>query len=348
MSAQREQRSRDTTSTLELTQTGGTPPIEVRQTLAQHGRVRLLHDTENRTATATGCGADPIAASLARADAALPHYQVRRGLPDHSDRPWWRCADVLAAPTALDHWRSALDQWMRARYGEAPERTVAGYLMCWYLATPARLAGQIFHAERRIPSLRPTDLAFRLAGHRPRPDGIAVLSAEFTCLPDDPAAGHPNATVVADEAALAASLRVEFADHARRFVAAFGPSTRLGTRTLWAAATDALDEALWLAGRQHGDEHAGARDAALVLPGKLPPFTSGSTLIDSLAVPANEVPARTWTRRRESCCFHYALTNGCGPCVTCPRLAAGNPDRLACARGQGGGSAGRCQPESFD
>ena len=329
--------------------------------------MRLLHDTADRTRASTGSEPDPIAASVSRADLALPHYLARRGLPDSSDRPWWRCSDVLAAPGALDHWRSALGHWMRDRYGEAPDHAVAGYLMCWYLAVPARLAGQIFHMERRLPSLRPADLAFRLAGHRPRPDGIAVLSSAFACLPDDPAAAHPHATVVADEAALATRLRTEFAAHADRFVAVFGPRTRLGARTLWAAATDALDEALWLAGRYSGDENAGVRDAALVLPAQCPPFTSGSTLRDAPGGPAasrsprtpaptpEPAPAHTapetmsgaasmsgpaWTRRRESCCFHYTLANGCGPCATCPRLSRGHRPSMEASE------SGPCPPAS--
>ncbi|MFC7612562.1 (2Fe-2S)-binding protein [Actinokineospora soli] len=91
----------------------------------------------------------------------------------------------------------------------------------------------------------------------------------------------------------------------------FGPQSRFGRRTLWAAATDALDSSLWQAGRYGGDEGAGVLDAALALGSGEKPLTSGSTLRPG---------PDGWTRRRESCCFHYLLEAGEGECGTCPRL----------------------------
>jgi hypothetical protein len=138
-----------------------------------------------------------------------------------------------------------------------------------------------------------------------------VLDTRFVCLPDDPAAGTRDATVVPDEQALAAVLRGRFTAHAARFIEAFSPEVRFGRHTLWAAATDALDDSMLLAGRYGGDEGEGVADAALLLPARLGPLTSASTIR----------PLGTgWTRRRESCCFHYLLEQGKGPCSTCPRI----------------------------
>jgi hypothetical protein len=47
-----------------------------------------------------------------------------------------------------------------------------------------------------VPSLRPWELAFQLGGDRPHPHGIAMLGADFYCLPGDPAAGLRAATLV--------------------------------------------------------------------------------------------------------------------------------------------------------
>jgi hypothetical protein len=231
-------------------------------------------------------------------------------------RPWLRCLDLLTEPTHLAAWRAALAGWLRAKHGDAPERTVCGHILSWYLRVPGDVAGALFHTARRVPLLRPADLAFRLAPHRPHPHAVALLAPGFFCLPDDPAAGMPQASVVADEHALAAILRTRFVAHAAQFLSIFGPTTRFGHHTLWAAATDALDRGLWLAGRMCGDEPSGVADAALVLPDKLAPLTSGSTL---RAV--SDLHGRTlWTRRRQSCCFRYALPDGQRPCGTCPRL----------------------------
>ncbi|HEY4022005.1 MAG TPA: (2Fe-2S)-binding protein [Pseudonocardiaceae bacterium] len=268
----------------------------------------------SRTHGVARTGLDPLAESLGRLDGVQSWLHLRRDLPAIAgERTWWRCSTVLTQPAHFEKWGAELASWLQATYDEAPERVVAGYLLTWYLSVPGLLAGLLFHRERRVPELRPEALAFRLGDPRPHPDGVAVLDGRFACLPDDPEAGSAAATVVADEPALAALLRARFTGHAAQFVAAFQPAVRFGRRTLWAAATDALDEGLWLAGRYCAAEAEGVADAALVLPTELTPFTSASTL-----VAAGENGG--WTRRRESCCFHYALRNGQGECETCPRM----------------------------
>ncbi|HEY8372332.1 MAG TPA: (2Fe-2S)-binding protein [Pseudonocardiaceae bacterium] len=270
----------------------------------------------------------PLAATFAQFAPLADRIGVQLGLAPDEPGSWQNCADLLAEPSRFDEWRRNLAHWLAEQHpgpegadpARIPERTTAGYVLAWYLTVPGFLGSLLFHAARRVPSLRPEDLAFRLnttvADGRPHPDRIALLNGEFACLPDDPAASSPLATVVADEQALAALLRARFVAHAGRFLTAFGPTTRFGRRTLWAAATDALDVGAWLAGRTCGDESAGALDAALLLPERLAPFTSGSTLY---AV-SDDSGRTVWTRRRQSCCFKYALPGDGQACVTCPRV----------------------------
>ena len=250
-----------------------------------------------------------LAESLAEVNSRQGRVEIRHGMP--ATPGWVTCASFLATPDAFARWRAALARWLRAEYDESPDQTTAGYVMTWYMTVPAYVAALLFHHERRVPSLRPADLAFRTAYPRPHPGSVAALSPGFACLPDDPAADSPDALVVPDEAALAALLRGRYIEHARRFVEAYGPQVRFGKHTLWAAATDALDSSLWQAGRYAGDEGAGVLDAALVLGTREKPLTSGSTLR-----PGED----GWTRRRESCCFHYLLERGQGACGTCPRV----------------------------
>ncbi|MFD2417539.1 (2Fe-2S)-binding protein [Amycolatopsis pigmentata] len=230
-----------------------------------------------------------------------------------SDSPgsWHRCDDFLADPSHFTVWRELLAEWLRARFGSAPPRTTAGYVMSWYLQVPAYAGALLLHHERRVASLRPAELAFRLSGDRPHPDGIAVLGTAFHCLPADPGSARAEATVVAGERALAAVFRARYLAHAARFVRVYGPLSGLAPRMLWAAATDALDNALWWAGRQGGDEGAGVADAALVLDARYAPLTSASTLRPG--------SGREWHRRRESCCFSYLLP-GEVECAECPRV----------------------------
>jgi hypothetical protein len=249
----------------------------------------------------------PLAESIARLEAGA---EIRFGTPSPD---WTTCSDLLAEPARFDLWRKDLAEWMVEQYGESDDRATAGYIMGWYLHIPGTIAGLLFHTARRVPTLKPADIAFRTnADGRPHPDGISVLSDEFACLPDDPASNHPAATVVANEAALAALLRARYAAHAAQFVASFGQVVRFGRRTLWAAATDMLEYGAWAAGRVCGDENGGVTDAALILPEKLDPFVSASTL---------HLTTEGWKRKRNSCCFHYVLPEA-EPCTACPRTCS--------------------------
>ncbi len=251
-----------------------------------------------------------LAGSVAHASSQQVRSSLRVDVPD-GEADWVNCGQLLSDTAGFATWRDSLANWLHERYGDAPERTTAGYVMTWYLGVPGYLAALLFHHERRVPSLRPEHLAFHTARPRPHPDSIAVLDTRFVCLPDDPAADSRDATVVPDERALAAVLRGRFTAHAARFVEAFAPTVRFGRHTLWAAATDALDDSMLLAGRYGGDESAGVLDASLILPERLGPLTSASTMRPDQG---------GWTRRRESCCFHYLLDQGKGPCSTCPRI----------------------------
>lgn len=254
-------------------------------------------------------GASSLADSIARIDPRQDRTELRFGPQDG----WVTCAEMLSDQAKLRRWIDRTGISLLNDYGHGPRRTAAAYVMAWYLSVPAFVAGMLFHHERRVPSLRPHHLAFRLGPLRPDPVGTSLLCSRFTCLPDDPAAGTPNANVVLDERTLAAVLRGRFAAHATRFVTTFGPIGRIDRRTLWGAATDALDNALLLAGRGHGDEDAGVMDATLVFPSVFPPFTTASTVRPNAT-------GTGWIRRKESCCYHYLLPTGQGQCDSCPRV----------------------------
>lgn len=258
--------------------------------------------------------------SLARLDAGQGATELRFGdqetaAAEHT-RGWHRCSDMLSGQAGFEHWHDTLGKWLSEEFGEAPDRTVGGYVKAWYLQVPAFLGAMLFHHERRVPSLRPQDVSFRIATRgRPHPDAIALTRPGFACLPDDPAAAAAEATVVASEAALANLLRARVVAHAAQFIAMYRPPAHFGRHAMWAAVTDALDVSLLKAGKLAGDEAAGVADAALVLPARIDPFTSASTA-HTVCDDNGEVG---WTRRKESCCFKYLLTEGAGACKTCPR-----------------------------
>lgn len=278
-----------------------------------------------RRVRAAGAGTQPhpVAALARRLDGAVEWLTFRQG--EQHDGRWRHCSDVLEDPGALPSWLQQVREAVtRQQGGTVPPLVVpATYLMAWYLDVPAYAGGLAFGAARRVPDLDPAALAVRV-----HPDGypeaIALLGRRFACLPDDPAAGHPDAEVVADEAALAAVLRRRVAAHTEAFHAVYAPGVKIGSRQRWGTATDKLDTALWASGRLRGDETLGVADAALVLDGQHPPFTAPTGMYRV----ADASGRRWWSRRRQACCFFYRLP-GTEACFTCPRTSDAERSRRA-------------------
>ena len=226
---------------------------------------------------------------------------------------WTTCEQALSDPASFTRWRAAVATQLAEQHTDVPEQTTAAYVLLRYLGVSSHLGAMLFHSARRVPSLQPQHVAFRL--DEGRVEEVALRPGRFWCLPGDPDAGHPDATALPDEVALGAVLRCEVVSHAHRFLHVYGPMVRFGRRTLWAAVTDVLDIALLLAGRAFGSDRAGAADARLVLAERVEPLTSASTTCEVI----DEQGRTHWTRRRGSCCFYYALSGAEHPCATCPR-----------------------------
>jgi hypothetical protein len=280
--------------------------------------------------------AHPLAASVATADRAVKLLSFRTfdRMPDLPSSSWVRCDHALSDPDFFPQWRVQVTRRLAEQHPHAPgqtpqatavpEKTTGGYVLQWYLVIPSYLGAVLFHSARRVPSLSPRQLSFRL--DRAAVAEVALHPGRFWCLPDDPDAGHPDAVPVPDEAALGAILRRQIIAHAAHFLTVYGPLVRFGFRTQWAAVTDVLDSALLLAGRSFGSPQAGAADARLVLADGEKPLTSTSTIRE-----LTDDRGRThWTRLRGSCCFLYAMPGVERPCASCPRI---NDAERACIFG---------------
>ena len=273
----------------------------------------------------------PLATSVAMVDGAVELLSFRMldvcSVPS-SSASWIECEHALSDPAFFPWWRAAVAQRLAKQYAPVPDQvvvpqqTTGGYVLLWYLAIPSYLGGLLFHSARRVPSLEPRQLRFRLESAALQE--VALRPGRFWCLPSDPDAGHPDAVPVPDEASLGAVLRHQVIAHATRFLAVYGPQVRFGRHTQWAEVTDRLDKALLLAGHAFGSPQAGAADARLVLADGEKPLTSASRIRQ-----VTDDHGRThWTRRRGSCCFLYALPGVAHPCASCPRLSDAERARI--------------------
>lgn len=224
---------------------------------------------------------------------------------------WTRCADVDAA--FVTRWERDVAAEHVREYGRSHPSAAAGYVLGWYAGIPAGLGAALFRLDRRVPRLDRNAVAFRLAPEA-YPEAFALLDARFWCLPTDPAAGHADATVVANEAALAGVLREQVRGHADAFLDIYPSHGRLPRRALLGAFTDGIDTGLWLGGDRTPETLPA--EAALVLPERAAlPASTIAVLVDGRG-------RRHVDRTTLSCCYYFKVDPAAGPCGTCPRIPA--------------------------
>jgi hypothetical protein len=225
---------------------------------------------------------------------------------------WTRCAEVDAA--FVTRWEQAVAAQHVHEFGRSHPTTATGYVLGWYAGIPAAVGGALFRLARRVPRLGRAAVAFRLCAAA-YPDAYALLDTRFWCLPTDPAADHPDATAVPDEAELAAVLRAQVREHADAFLAQHPSRGRLPRRALLGAFTDGVDTGLQLGGDATPERLL--PEAALALPAGPSPLPAST-----LEVVVDGRGRRHVDRRTLSCCYYFKVDPDAGPCGTCPRVPA--------------------------
>ena len=274
-----------------------------------------------------GPAAGPMSAAYATVSAALGHLLIteRQDLPSGTDEHgaatgWVRGSELTQDPAALDAFIARAEDRTLERYGARGRADVVASLALHRYAWPVTVLFSLpYFLLRRVPRFGPPDVALRTDGSGRVHIGVRI--EDFGCLPDDPAAGLPQARAVADEERLRTELRAAVADHLTPVLAAFRPRMRRGTRALWGMATDELAEGLWYVGRRLGEEHRAREEAALLLPGRTAPFAGGAGFRQLTAPDGGQLA----TRDRISCCLFYTLRPE-DTCLTCPRT--GDAERI--------------------
>jgi hypothetical protein len=196
---------------------------------------------------------------------------------------------------------------------------IAGFGLHRYAWPACLLITAPWFLHRRVPRFPVTHVSYdRTHG----PMSFAVHPGPYACLPDDPAATHPDAHVVPDEEALRTEVRAAVAEHMEPVLAGFGPRTRRRGRALWGMVTDEIVEGLWYVAGLLGEQRRAEHELELLLPGSTRPYV-GSAGFRLLTGPNGETLR---TRDRASCCMFYTLAPE-DTCATCPRTC--DADRVA-------------------
>lgn len=253
------------------------------------------------------------------------------------------CARDPAAPTAEigpleagwfradDLWREATPYLadalarLAAQYAGSDGRTCGAFFIgkyVWYLCAAAV---EIYLAERRAPDLAPHNIALRYDTHSWEEDGesgettrisVRFLSGRCAVLADDAAAGHAEAIVVSDAAALREWLRVSLESHLTPLIERIALMTRLGARAQWVLAADACAALFLRAGDMLGDTaRAQAQGMAFIKAPDSPMRNPGTAYITLEYAGQSETFCA-----RGGCCRYYTLPAGakCTMCVLRP------------------------------
>ncbi|GAA2988815.1 MULTISPECIES: (2Fe-2S)-binding protein [Streptomyces] len=255
----------------------------------------------------------PVAASYARLTEVFAGLRAEV-LADDAAAPsgdgWVGAAELAEGGAALDTFLAFDDEQVLRDYGTRARPDVVASFGLHRYAWPACLLVTLpWFMDRRVPRIPVQGVSFhRAMGH------MTVRVPEFSCLPDDPAAGLPGARVVADEAALRAEVLAAVAEHIEPVLDGFRPRMRRGKRALWGMATDEVVEGLWYIAHLLGEESRAMSELELLLPGTTKPYVGTAGFRELTGPNGESLP----TRDRASCCLFYTLRPE-DTCVTCPR-----------------------------
>jgi Ferric iron reductase FhuF-like transporter/FhuF 2Fe-2S C-terminal domain len=256
----------------------------------------------------------PLAATLARVAARCERWKVRLSLPTE---PEWVPATMV--PKLLDELLDRIGE----HYQTADLAVIGTYFLKRYARGAAAAALVCLATERRVPNMAPENIAFRFG-----PDGrvqeAALVDPVFAALPGDPDAGHPDANVVPDVAALRRWLRNRFVcGHLAAIVPLLLQRTRRGPRALWGTVSDMCSGTFAQLAELEGTIEAIAR-----LDRESHAFlTTGPPLIQPRPLrPLAHCGALASGWQRVTCCLAYRLPNH-GLCASCPCMDSDERER---------------------
>jgi hypothetical protein len=243
------------------------------------------------------------------------------------------CADIgspddgwFQAMTLCDQGSILLNGALTRQAKDHPQmeaRTRGAYLIgnySWYVL----LAGvAAYLAAARVPDFSPENVALRFrtytwhegedSGEAERMD-VRFFSGRFACLPDDPAADHPDALVLPDPDALREWLRIRLEAHLSPLIEGVFAQTRLSRGAQWCLAADSCAALFLHVGQALGDAARGQGEGLKFVKAPGSPMNNDKTSYITL----QHLDHCETFRLRGGCCRYYTVSeSGEDYCTTC-------------------------------
>lgn len=216
----------------------------------------------------------------------------------------------------------ALDRYI-AQYPTIEPRTKASFFIgdyAWYVSAAAVAA---YLTERRAPDLSAGNIAIRFRTYTWHEDGesgeaerldVRYLSGCFGCLPSDPAASHPDAVVLPNEAALLAWMRGRLEAHLTPLIAHVVEITRLSDNAQWQLVADACEAQFLNTGKANANAERAQADGLAFVKDDKSPLSNPQTGYFTLTANGHTDTFRA----RGGCCRYYTISEtGDDYCSTC-------------------------------
>lgn len=252
----------------------------------------------------------PLAQTLERVRQFSPYLDAELGRP--AGVGWLSVSRDLAPGSARLEELVAATQ---ARLRTSGAAVVASALLQAYQWPVIAVALACYVLDRRVPDLGVASTLVR-CGPGGEGERLALLGGRFVALPDDPDAGHPDATVVPDAGALRDALRRGLEAHLGPLIEQLCAHLGCKPRGLWLSAADRCAGTLiWLMQARAADpaQIEAELDALVRAPDS--PLSSRQIGLIELGHGGRS----QLFLNRATCCYWYK-TEGGDYCDTCPRL----------------------------
>lgn len=259
----------------------------------------------------------PLGQTFAHIHQLNQYIGARLGTP--TEAGWVTPAELLA-PGSIH--LAALINTTQTRLHTKAANTISGALLQEYQWPLISTAVACFLVDRRVPDLQPASVYLRLPtaeqGERADEDHITIAysSHRFVALPHDPAANHPDATLVPDLDTLRNALRGGLESHFAWVIEQLNQRMGCKPRGLWLYVTDRLAGTLsWLMQAQHktcGLAQLEPEFNALLRSPNSPLMNKKVGFFELLYKEETHIYLD-----RATCCYWYK-TDGGDYCTTCP------------------------------